>query len=182
MEKGLKLVIAIIIGLVVLYGIWLLASPLFINNQVDEALPGSANSGNLEVESEPEIPSDDETDNSENSVEPEEDNSGDLEILYQGEFMDADAVHKVSGTAKIITDGEVTYLRFEDFQSTNGPDLKVYVSEDLEANSYVSLGKLKGNIGNQNYEITEDIDFEKYDKVLIWCEAFSVLFGSAEVA
>jgi len=40
---------------------------------------------------------------------------------------------------------------------------------------------LKANNGNQNYELPEGIDLEKYDKVLVWCQMFSVLFGSAEI-
>jgi hypothetical protein len=69
----------------------------------------------------------------------------------------------------------------EDFSSTNGPDLYVYLSTDDSASEFVNLGQLKANKGNQNYEIPEGTDIEKYDKVLIWCKAFSVLFGSAEL-
>jgi electron transfer DM13 len=45
----------------------------------------------------------------------------------------------------------------------------------------VNLGRLKANIGNQNYQIPEGTDITKYDTVLIWCRAFSVLFGSADL-
>lgn len=102
-------------------------------------------------------------------------------VLYQGSFVDADSFHKVSGTAKVISDGEKRYLRFENFQSTNGPDLKVYLSEDTTAKSYVKLGDLKGNVGDQNYEISKDVDISKYKYTLVWCEKFTVLFGSAEL-
>ena len=102
-------------------------------------------------------------------------------LIFEGAFEDADSFHKVSGEAKVYTDGNREYLRFENFESTNGPDLKIYISEDLDAESYISLGELKGNIGNQTYEIPEDVDLEKYNTVLIWCEAFSVLFGSADL-
>ncbi|MBI2045206.1 DM13 domain-containing protein [Candidatus Pacearchaeota archaeon] len=102
--------------------------------------------------------------------------------VSSGSFMDADSSHKVSGVANVISDNENYLLRFEDFESTNGPDLKVYLSEDLDANSYVSLGVLKGNIGNQNYEIPPGTDLNKYKYALIWCERFSVLFGSAELS
>jgi len=65
--------------------------------------------------------------------------------------------------------------------STNGPDLYVYLSTDKAASDFVNLGRLKGNMGNQNYEIPQGTDLDKYDTVLIWCKAFSVLFGSAEL-
>jgi Electron transfer DM13 len=62
-----------------------------------------------------------------------------------------------------------------------GPDLYVYLSTDKNASDFVNLGRLKGNVGDQNYEIPDGTDFSKYDTALIWCQAFSVLFGSAEL-
>ncbi|NCO11585.1 DM13 domain-containing protein, partial [Candidatus Pacearchaeota archaeon] len=50
-----------------------------------------------------------------------------------------------------------------------------------EAEDYVSLGELKGNIGDQNYQLPDGIQAEDYQYALIWCEQFSVLFGSAEL-
>jgi hypothetical protein len=50
------------------------------------------------------------------------------------------------------------------------------------ASDYVSLGKLKANNGNQNYEIPNDVDLSKYNNVLIWCKTFGVLFGNAELS
>jgi len=101
--------------------------------------------------------------------------------IYQGNFVDADSFHKVSGIAKIISQDSKDYLRLENFESTNGPALYVYLSTGKSNEDFVNLGKLKGNIGNQNYEIPEGTDLEKYDNVLIWCKAFSVLFGSSEI-
>jgi hypothetical protein len=49
------------------------------------------------------------------------------------------------------------------------------------ASNFMDLGRLKGNIGNQNYEVPVDIDLSKYNNVLIWCKAFSVLFGNAQL-
>ncbi|MDQ5842482.1 MAG: DM13 domain-containing protein [Thermoproteota archaeon] len=84
--------------------------------------------------------------------------------------------------AKVIplNDGSMI-LRLENLKATNGPDLYVYLSTDDSASDFMNLGRLKGNIGNQNYEIPEGIDFSKYDTVLIWCRASNVLFGSAEL-
>jgi len=98
-----------------------------------------------------------------------------------GTFVDGDWLHKTQGTATIVTleDGS-SVLRLEDFKTTNGPDVYVYLATDDKATEFVDLGKIKANNGNQNYEIS-DVDFSKYDRVLIWCKAFSVLFGSAEL-
>ena len=92
-----------------------------------------------------------------------------------------DGIHDASGNAKILSTDEASYLRLENFKSTNGPDLYVYLATDTEASDFVSLGRLKANMGNQNYEIPSDVDTSKYNQVLIWCQAFSVLFGSAEL-
>lgn len=101
-----------------------------------------------------------------------------------GKFVGSgDGIHEVEGDALIIKleDGS-QYVRFENFKSTNGPDLYVYLATDDKASDFVNLGLLKGNIGNQNYEIPEVVDLSKYNKVLVWCKAFSILFGSAELA
>lgn len=107
--------------------------------------------------------------------------SQDLSLIYEGNFVDADSSHRVKGIANILSVDGKNYLRLEDFESTNGPDLKVYLSNDLKAGKYKSLGDLKGNIGNQNYELSEDVDISDYKYVLIWCEPFRVLFGYAEL-
>lgn len=127
-------------------------SPLLIDNKIDDDFPINTNS--------PEV----------------------FEELYLGSFIDADNFHKTSGEAKIIQSEDKKYLRFENFEATNGPDLKVYLSNDLQASDFISLGDLKGNIGNQNYELPVNFNQEDYPYVLIWCEQFSVLFGSAELS
>jgi len=101
-----------------------------------------------------------------------------------GNFVDAgDGFHKAEGVAKVINlaDGR-TFLRLENLKATNGPDLYVYLSTDKDASDIVNLGRLKGNIGNQNYEIPAGTDLSKYNTVLIWCKAFSTLFGSAKLS
>jgi len=101
-----------------------------------------------------------------------------------GNFVDVgDGFHKVEGVAKVIdlADGR-TFLRLENLKATNGPDLYVYLSADKDASDIVNLGRLKGNIGNQNYEIPAGTDLSKYNTVLIWCKAFSTLFGSAKLS
>ena len=105
-------------------------------------------------------------------------------MTLMGNFVDAgDGFHKAEGIAKVINlaDGR-TFLRLENLKTTNGPDLYVYLSVGKDASDIVNLGRLKGNIGNQNYEIPAGTDLSKYDTVLIWCKAFSTLFGSAKLS
>ena len=105
-------------------------------------------------------------------------------MILMGNFVEAgDGFHKAEGIAKVINlaDGR-TFLRLENLKTTNGPDLYVYLSVGKDASDIVNLGRLKGNIGNQNYEIPAGADLSKYDTVLIWCKAFSTLFGSAKLS
>ena len=105
-------------------------------------------------------------------------------ISYDGTFVGVgDGIHDVQGDVYTIPlEGGSNVLRLENFQSTNGPDLFVYLSTDDKASEFINLGALKANNGNQNYEIPDDTDLDKYDKVLIWCKSFSVLFGSADLS
>ena len=105
-------------------------------------------------------------------------------VSYAGTFTGAgDGIHDAQGDVYSIPleDGS-NVLRLENFQSTNGPDLFVYLATDENASEFINLGALKANNGNQNYEIPDDTDLEKYNKILIWCKSFSVLFGSAELS
>jgi hypothetical protein len=97
--------------------------------------------------------------------------------------------YTVTGRATVLEldDGSRT-LRLEDFRSTNGPDLFVYLTVADEADSdealdadVVDLGVLRGNVGNQNYDIPADIDLDRYDTVVIWCRRFSSGFGAADL-
>ena len=104
-------------------------------------------------------------------------------LLSTGSFVGVgDGIHDAQGIAKVIPiEGGSNVLRLEDLVVTNGPDLYVYLSTDKSASDFVDVGRLKANIGNQNYPIPAGTDMTKYDTVLIWCRAFSVLFGSADL-
>ena len=100
-----------------------------------------------------------------------------------GNFVGAgNGFHNAEGVGKIIQLADGTdILRLENFKATNGPDLYVYLSTDKTNADIVNLGRLKGNIGNQNYLIPAGTDITKYNTALIWCRAFSVIFGSAQL-
>ena len=104
--------------------------------------------------------------------------------IPMGNFIGiGDGIHDAVGEVFVIEaeDGS-KFLRFENFKASNGPDPYVYLATDETALDCVSLGKLKGNIGNQNYLIPPGADLSNQDTVLIWCKQFSVLFGSAKLS
>ena len=105
-------------------------------------------------------------------------------VTRTGYFIGAgDGFHNAEGLAKVILlDGSGrTILRLENFKSTNGPNVHLYLATDKAASNFIDLGRLKANNGNQNYNIPVGIDLAKYNMALIWCMDFSVLFGSAQL-
>ena len=109
-------------------------------------------------------------------------------IVKSGDFRDQDAIHKGSGQATIYLGPDGTYLlRLENLDVTNGPDLHVILSahedpmnrSELKDTGYVDLGKLKGNKGNQNYPIADDVDVAIQNSVVIYCKPFHVIFSVA---
>jgi Electron transfer DM13 len=103
--------------------------------------------------------------------------------IRNGTFIGAgDGFHNTEGLAKVIPLGQGSIvIRLENFKSTNGPNVHLYMSTDKAASNFIDLGRLKANNGNQNYNIPNGTDLVKYNMVLIWCKNFSVLFGSAEL-
>lgn len=102
--------------------------------------------------------------------------------------------HATTGTVKVIRlpDGSHT-LRLENLDTSNGPDLRVWLTDApvkegaagwrvFDDGKYVSLGKLKGNKGDQNYEIPAGVNTADYGSVTIWCDRFDVSFGAAALA
>ena len=103
-------------------------------------------------------------------------------VEHLGTF-ESDA-HPTSGEAIVIGNGTgQRFLRFENFETDNGPDLNVYLvnSSTGDVSDFIDLGDLKGNIGDQNYEIPVGVDLEVYDEVVIWCVRFGVGFGDARL-
>ena len=106
--------------------------------------------------------------------------------LANGQFHSG--AHETKGNATVLqlADGKKT-LRLTDFATSNGPDLHVYLvatndvkdSDAVTKAGFVDLGALKGNIGDQNYDLPANTDLAKYRAVTIWCRRFSVNFGTA---
>lgn len=95
--------------------------------------------------------------------------------------------HETTGRAELIRLANGSHvLRFENLDTSNGPDLVVYLSE-LPSNlgwrdygrRFIDLGRLKANRGNANYVIPAGTDVSKYRSAVIWCRRFTVGFGVA---
>jgi hypothetical protein len=174
--------LVIILGILTAFGWWFL-SPAFIDNEVNESLPT--------VVIEPsQAPASAESTSTAQSVEAQPTNetaaTGTEQILLQGSFYNVE--HLGSGEAVVyqLADGS-RILRLQNFSVENGPDLYVYLvpidpvpsGSGSEIADFHSLGRLKGNIGDQNYDIPADLDLSQYKSVVIWCQAFAVPFSAA---
>ena len=183
----------LIIGIpVVAFGWWLLA-PLFLDTEVNEEFPLTENatipSNITQSEAETVMMTMSKVETKMDEEMPKEMMEASNVVVKSGSFRDGDSFHKGAGTAAIyrLADGQQV-LRFEDFKVTNGPDLRVLLVEhpnpegrgDVDA-GYEELGKLKGNIGNQNYTIPDGIDVGEYGSIVIYCKPFQVVFSVASL-
>jgi hypothetical protein len=95
--------------------------------------------------------------------------------------------HETRGTATVLELDGRRVLRLTDFATSNGPDVRVYLvaapdaadNETVTRSGFVELGKLKGNQGDQNYDVPATVDFGRYRAVTIWCARFGVNFATA---
>ena len=108
------------------------------------------------------------------------------QALESGNFYGL--LHPTEGSATIYRMGDGSrVLRFTNFKTSNGPDVHVYMvaAEDARDNAsvlrtgFIDLGVIKGNIGDQNYTLSPDMNLSKYRAVSVWCKRFSVNFGVA---
>lgn len=201
MNRRLLIVIAVIIAIPVLALAYWLGSPLFRDDVVNEDLPDDivfiTNTPSDPVELPTTIPENNSAPTAVPTVPPEptaevvavEQEEPTATEILRGNFRDADGFHEGSGDAILfsLSDGR-HLLRFENFDVTNGPDLRVYLvprtnpeGGDVDISGYIDLGKLKGNTGNQNYFIEADVDIPENASVVIWCEPFAVLFSVASL-
>ncbi|GEM_PF-971789 len=100
-------------------------------------------------------------------------------VIAQGQLVAR--AHEVKGKVLLIEDQEKQILRFEDFETINGPDLRIYLSSTLGIEDSIDLGAIQGTKGNVNYSLPGTIDISKYRYVLVWCRAFRVLFSYTEL-
>jgi hypothetical protein len=115
--------------------------------------------------------------------------SGTPSALLAGQFRSVS--HKSEGTATVyqLPDGK-KLLRFTGFKTSNGPEVHVYLVAAADARDnatvksagFIDVAPLKGNVGDQNYELPEDVDLAKYRAVTIWCRRFGVNFATAPLA
>ncbi|HEX2243855.1 MAG TPA: DM13 domain-containing protein [Gammaproteobacteria bacterium] len=148
-------------GAVALAVAWYAFRPelLFINKTVNEEFPGGAAMASID--------------------------KGPM-ALTQGSFKSL--AHETKGSASIyqLADGKRT-LRLTDFETSNGPDVHVYLTaaevekgnDSIKQAGFIDLGSMKGNKGDQNYDIPGDVDLRKFSNVTIWCARFGVNFGQA---
>ncbi|MDN0198320.1 DM13 domain-containing protein [Streptomyces sp. S.PNR 29] len=114
------------------------------------------------------------------------------QTLASGELISHE--HATSGTVKLVRLADGSHIvRLENLDTSNGPDLHVWLTDApvkegtagwrvFDDGKYVSLGKLKGNKGSQNYALPEEVDPARFSSVSIWCDRFDVSFGAAELA
>jgi len=99
-------------------------------------------------------------------------------LIYSGSFVDAPS-HDASGTVEVYENNSSRTLSFKNFRGDNGPDLRVYLSTNSSASDFVELGNLTAVQGDFSYTVDASVDLDVYSTVLIWCEDFSVNFGTA---
>lgn len=112
-------------------------------------------------------------------------------VLAQGEVI----AHEHASSGRVVVlglpDGS-RVLRLEDLRTSNGPKLKVWLSDQpvvqgragwhvFDDGRHVDLGDLKGNIGSSNYAVPADVDLAQLGSVTVWCERFSVSFAAARL-
>jgi Electron transfer DM13 len=150
--------------------LWFRPDRLFTDREVSEALPGAeaAPIGAMPAE------------------EPAGDGVAVPTTLASGEFVSLE--HETRGMALVVETGGRRFLRFEEFETSDGPDLLVYLSAKEPVGSddwygydqdFVDLGELKGNVGNQNYAIPANVDLDRYSTAVVWCRRFEVGFAAA---
>lgn len=110
-------------------------------------------------------------------------------LVTEGEFVTHE--HSTTGTARVVRDPDGSHrLELVDLDTSNGPDLWVWLTDQpvidgrdgwhvFDDGTWVELGALKGNQGDQVYEIPDDVDPAEYTSVSVWCKRFSVSFGAA---
>jgi Electron transfer DM13 len=170
--------VTVVIGLAAFVVAWFEPHKLFIDERVDQAVPTAAPTTTAAQPDEQGAPSEASVST---AVPPAPVD------LRTGSFVSLD--HTTTGTVRVLelADGR-RFVRLEGFETDNGPDLYVYFSANSANGSegafdddFANLGRLQGNIGDQNYEIPSDVDPARYASVVIWCDRFDAAFGAADL-
>jgi len=160
----------IAVGLVIFVLLWFQPQKLFLNKTVNEPVPGVIETA----------PAGEANRNSTAGQSPPG-----LQIVRSGSFRSLE--HATTGRAIVLRrPAGHLILRMERLSTSNGPDLRVYLSRvpasnDLHAyrTGFIDLGALKGNRGSQNYAIPPGTDLSAFKSAVIWCRRFAVGFGVA---
>jgi hypothetical protein len=148
--------------------VWFEPQALFIDDRVDEPLPGAEQPVTV----------------SGATAEP-----GVATVVAEGALRGVKGHDVRGGTAQLhrLADGSHV-LRLDELDAQNGPDLHVYLSaapadgdSDAHDDDYVEVGTLRGNIGSSNYAVPRSVDLDRYRTAVIWCERFSVGFAVARL-
>jgi hypothetical protein len=172
---GVVLAGAITFGL-----IWFQPWKLWVDDRVDEALPAVALAQPSPADSTPSVPA------------PVSSAASDLpRLLSRGNLISQE--HSTSGTVSVVLQPDGSrVLAIAHLDTSNGPDVHVWLTDApvragssgwhvFDDGKHISLGTLKGNIGNQLYPIPDRADLSQLTSVSIWCDRFNVSFGAAEL-
>ena len=163
-RRRLRLLVIAGIALAVLavfVAVWFQPQKLWIDDRVEEAAPRApAPPSSTVVPARPEL---------------------------RGQFVSLD--HGTTGVARVVDAGEgQRVVRLEGLDTSNGPDLFLYLTanradgpEDKFDDDFVNLGRLRGNKGDQNYDVPAGVDLDRFATVLIWCDRFNSAFGAADL-
>lgn len=104
-------------------------------------------------------------------------------LVKQGTWQGADDFHFARGVAKILADGQGSFLlRVEGFEVRNGPDIEFFLSADATYGpGDIPLGDVPATTGNYNVPISAGVDIDAVRYAIVWCVPFGVLFGTAEL-
>ena len=179
MNKKIIFIIIIILLVIVLPIILWLVSPFWDNSRLNEALPEiKDNFGSMSEEAKENFDKQTEAMKGEIMEKDESTLSGEEGILARSAMVAR--AHDVEGEALLVKAKDQYFLRFENLETINGPDLRIYLSSDLSNDDIVDLGPIRATRGNVNYSIPAGTDLSRYKNAMIWCRAFGVLFSYAQ--
>ena len=160
--------VAAVVALAAVVGVWFQPQKLWIDDRVSEPLPVAAEA-------------------SPGTTAPGGTGAVASSDVAGGRFVSRE--HHTEGAVRVIAHGDGRHtVRLEGLDTSNGPDLRVYLSANRADgpeggfdDDYVSLGRLKGNQGDQNYDVPDGVDLSRLSTVVIWCDRFNAVFGAADL-